>query len=893
MTTFWVVPHTHWDREWYEPHDVFRARLVRMIDGLLDLLEAEPDYRFTLDGQSAAFEDYLEIRPEERRRVERAVERGQLEIGPFLILLDEFTCDGETIVRNLEQGIASARRVGPEMRVGYLPDMFGHTAQMPQILRGFGIDDACMWRGIPGSVDKHAFMWEALNGDEVRVEYLWDGYGNALKLFDPLEKMPQLVAGYAAEHASWFMGEDIAGWFGSDHTAPRPDLADIVRAYNDGGHELTMRIATVGELISSRGHSDGALSALPRIVGEMRSSARGNILAGVLSIRTNIKAAMARAERALTTAERLDVLLGGPSRMAFFERGWRLVIESTAHDSVTGCGHDATAEQVENRLDVAHHTAVGALDITLPGLAALAPAGGVAVFNQTGWPRRVQAELVTEEQSLPETVQVLEDLPAVIGDESIRTEDLPKVLRRIHGQELFGKLIRGWTWEGDELTFEVAPEAAGDFDLSVFAEALDERVREHHADKVWRVRTVVPPSKRVLVAGEVGGMSAIGLTTDGSTVKSPVRVEQMVLDNGLVRVEVREDGLVDATDLITGNAVVGALGLVDDGDCGDSYNYGKVSDDPVVEPSRVDVEVLERGPLRGRILVRRTLRLPEGLQPDDRSRRSGALVDLHVETLLELREGESFLRVVVSTTNNVKDHRLRVLVPTMKGAVATSASAGQYGVTERGRTAEGGWGEYPLPTFPGYRFVHAGGVGVLLDKLVEYEVVDREPNDALALTVLRSVGLMSVNLHPLRDEPAGSEVPTPGAQYLGEHVELRFGLDLRSPEWSDSEIMRRSEAFRFEPVVVAGTGSEVGALSAGVEARGQVVLESLRRLEGVVEARLVNYSRSDQPMHLAAEGSWDRCDMTGGVIEPDIDVRDHVVPAGSIVTIRRSDGDLG
>lgn len=126
-----VVPHTHWDREWYEPHDVFRLRLVEMIDGLLDMLEAEPEMRFTLDGQTAAIEDYLAIRPQARGRVERAVAAGQLALGPFLILLDEFCCDGETIVRNLELGRAGARALGGSMAVGYLPDMFGHAAQTP------------------------------------------------------------------------------------------------------------------------------------------------------------------------------------------------------------------------------------------------------------------------------------------------------------------------------------------------------------------------------------------------------------------------------------------------------------------------------------------------------------------------------------------------------------------------------------------------------------------------------------------------------------------------------------------------------------------------------------------------------------------------------------------
>lgn len=892
MNRLWIIPHTHWDREWYEPHDVFRARLVRMMDRLLDLLETEPDYRFTLDGQSVAIWDYLEIRPEEQERVEAAVGRGQLALGPFQILLDEFGCDGESVIRNLELGIRAARRLGGEMRVGYLPDMFGHAAQMPQFLHGFGITDAAMWRGVPDEVRRHAFQWEALNGDSVRAEYLWDGYGSALKLFEPLEKLPQLVADYAAQNAEWFMGEDIAGMYGTDHLLPRPDLAEIVHGYNEQGHDVTMRIATLEEVVASRDHDPSALARLPRVVGEMRAAARGNLLPGVLSIRPALKSAMAEAERALLTAERLDALTGGASRTSFFERGWGLVVESTAHDSVTGCGVDPTAEQVETRLHVATHSARGVLDTVLDSLGALAPRGSVAMFNQLGWARRVQAELVAEGTRPPEGTQQLELLPTVLGDESLTTRALPRLLRRIHGQELFGKQIRGWSWEGDDLRFEVADQADGEFDLSVFAAAVEQRVQESDPEKVWRVGTVVPPSQRLLVAGELGGLSAgaVGPRDDGPA-GEPVRFEDGLLGNGLVEVRFRDDGLVDVRDLSSQAALVGALGLTDEGDCGDTYNYGPTEDAAVTAPSEVGIEVLESGPLRGRVRIRRSYLVPAGLSAADRRRRGDDLVEMTVDTTVELRESEPFLRVRVQTVNPARDHRLRVLVPTLHRDISGSASAGQYGVTERGRDAEGGWGEHPLPTFPATRFVHAGEVGVLLDRLVEYEVVGGADVDRVALTVARCVGLMSVNLHPLRDEPAGSELPTPGAQYLGREVSLDFGIDLRSPAWSDSRIMRHSELFRFDPVRTVGTGAAAGEAAVGLSTHGEVVLESLRRLDDGLEARLVNYSHSPMPLRVRAEGAWDRCDLSGSVLERGLDLWDAQVPAAGIITIRRSHGD--
>lgn len=888
-TRLWLIPHTHWDREWYEPHDVFRARLVAMMDRLLDTLERERDYVFTLDGQSAAIEDYLEIRPEHTRRVEEAVARGQLALGPWRILLDEFTCDGESIVRNLEHGIASARRLGREMRVGYLPDMFGHAAQTPQILRGFGLADASLWRGVTGRITTHSFLWEALDGSAVRVEYLWDGYGSALKLFEPPEKAAALIKDYLRDNASWFGGEDVAGMFGTDHMAPRPDLVDIVRGLRVADGRVEVRLGTLEQLVASRDHSPEALAALPRVRGELRSHARGNLLPGVFSIRPNIKAAMAAAERALTVAERLDAVVGGTSRAEFFRRGWGLVIESSAHDSATGCGVDATAEQVETRLRVASHTARGATDIALAEMGAGVPVGALAAFNPSGWARDVQAELLVEgEEPLP-GAQVLEELPRIIGDERIASRDLDKIVRRIHGQELFGRRIRSWTWGDEELRFVVARHADGDFELAPFVATLRAKQADSEPGRLWRVITEIPPTRRVLVTAHAEGMGIARLGVDLPVLdRAPVKAGERAIGNDLVSAEIGPSGAVRIADHVTGVAIDDALVLVDEGDRGDTYNVGPLRTGAVRTASAVEVTVLERGPLRGRLLLRRSYELPVGLADGDRGVRSAKTVRQTVDTVLELRAGEPFLRVTVSLVNAARDHRLRILLPTLERGVTTSASAGQYGVTVRGRESEGGWGEYPLPTFPATRFVHAAGTAALLDRLVEYEVMDGEEGpDQIALTVLRSVGLMSVNVHPLRDEPAGSELPTPGAQYLGTPVELRFAVDLGAAAWNTGALLKHSDLFRLDPVLAPGRGGSTVSPFLCLTTGGDVALESLRRIDRSVEARFVNYLDEPRPLRARAQGAWRRCDLTGAVEGAPVDLWGLVARPGEIVTVRR------
>ena len=183
QTIIHLVPHTHWDREWYRPFQSFRMQLVDLVDRVLEMLEADPDFAFTLDGQLATIDDYLEIRPEQTERLKRHVAGGRLAIGPWQILMDEFLVSGETLVRNLEMGWARALDFGEPMHVGYLPDMFGHVAQMPQILRRAGLADAVVWRGVPAAVDRHAFRWESPDGSWVRGEYMPSGYGNAAGMF--------------------------------------------------------------------------------------------------------------------------------------------------------------------------------------------------------------------------------------------------------------------------------------------------------------------------------------------------------------------------------------------------------------------------------------------------------------------------------------------------------------------------------------------------------------------------------------------------------------------------------------------------------------------------------------------------------------------------------------
>lgn len=876
-----LVPHTHWDREWYEPFHVFRYRLVTVLDSVLSMAEADPRFRFTLDGQTAAIEDYLEIKPENRQRVEALVAAGQLALGPWHILLDEFLCSGETIVRNLQLGMAGAAALGGTMKVGYLPDMFGHVAQMPQILRLGGIEHACLWRGVPSEVSEHAFSWEAPDGSAVRVEYLFDGYGNALDLLAIPEKIPAALVGYRDRTKERWGGAPILGMLGTDHMAPDPRLMEYVDRFGDGSFPIS--VGTVEDYVRGFAHDGPART----VRGELRSHARGNILPGVFSIRRSLKVAMSRAESLVLEAERLSATHTTADFEPYLGMAWRRIIESSAHDSVVGSGTDETVQQVDARLQAAAHLARSVRDDVLTRVARNMPADAFAVVNSLPFARNALVELTIPRESTDEhlvaegaggvtfPVQPIGELPTVLGDETMDASVLvPRVMNRIHGRELFGQLIDGYRIEPGLLEFSVAEVPASPmFDIGEFASALEAAVDRRPGP--WQLRILAQRRTRVLVDVPVpaSGVAPVRVRPGAAVAcDDAARLLGRGVANGVVSACVEADGTLTVTGA-DGTVLRGVGALVDGGDSGDTYNYGPPERDVLVSrPSNVRTEVLEEGPLRAVIRIIRDYEWPRALDPETRGR-SEETVLVPVVMDVELRRGEPFVRLSLRFRNQAADHRLRLHVP-LPEPVSGSASEGQFAVTERGLTAEGGGGEHPLPTFPAYRFISAGPATVLVREATEYEIVDARE---IALTVLRAVGSISVNVHPLRDEPAAAEIPVPGAQELGTEMSVELAVIPCATGWSEARAVRLSDRFCSPAAVVRGRkrgSTELSALSEGLRLEGRNVrMTSLRRVAAGLEVRLVLLSDQREEARLA--GHFERItaiDLTGAALsEADAD----------------------
>jgi glycosyl hydrolase family 38/alpha mannosidase-like protein len=869
-----LVPHTHWDREWYEPFQVFRMRLVELVDELLDSMEADERLAFTLDGQVATVDDYLEIRPEHRARIERLIAAGRLAIGPWQILMDEFLVSGETMVRNLQIGWEAAQGYGAAMPVGYLPDMFGHVAQMPQILRRAGLRHAVVWRGVPAAIDRNAFTWRSPDGSSVRAEYLVGGYGNGAYLLAIPERLAEKVGRYVASSRAFYGDRSILAMYGTDHAVPSPRLASIVADANAQRQDVVVTIETLTTYIRAFDASvadpdepDPAIA--PVWQGELRSAARANMLMNVTSARIDIKQAAGRAERTLERyAEPFAALHGATWPRRFLDLAWRRVIDNSAHDSICGCSQDAVVDQVLTRYAEADEIGRGLVAAALRPIAKRAPRGSVVVANPSPWERadvievdlHVPATWDAVELELPDgsrvAAQLVERPDTVLRRLPLAGRDIPELFaRRLHGRELFGHSLDGHVVRRDgpvPQLFLLMDDSAAPADFDV--DALIDAVRDETAarpDEPWEVVVIRGDRRRLAAAVPTGSLGAtvvravepLAGAAAGDRQGGVVVVDDRRLSNGLVTVTIEEDGTAAVEG--AGSRLEGVGRLVDGGDYGDTYNYGPPGNDLLVsEPTRVTVRVVEHGPVRGAIEIERTYPWPVGLAPDGTSRsETRALVD--VTTRLELRAGEPFVRVGISFTNEGRDHRLRFHVP-LPAATDHSSAEGQFAVVDRGLTTEAGHGEVPTPTFPAHGFVHAAGVTVLLDHVTEYELVGGRE---LALTILRSTGLISRNDNPSREDPAGPEVLVPDAQLLGP---WRFGFAVmpHSGTWSDAGVLAAAEAYRL-PFVTAPGRAPVDARAEdtpGLSVRGEgVVLTALRRVDADLEVRLV--AESPRPTH--------------------------------------------
>jgi alpha-mannosidase len=419
------------------------------------------------------------------------------------------------------------------------------------------------------------------------------------------------------------------------------------------------------------------------------------------------------------------------------------------------------------------------------------------------------------------------------------------------------------------------PPAGAILDPYEAAEAVQQAIAADPAGMA-RVEIITRPRHRVLTrVTDVPGFGWARCRPDPLDVAPVEAVGRTGLGNGLVELEVDP---TDGTWSLGGRPGYGRL--VDDGDVGDTYNYCPPATDTVVDrPASVEVEVLEAGPLRGRITITATYAWPERT---DAAQRHGAR-SVEVRTLLELRAGEDLVRVRHELDNPCTDHRLRVWFPLPEPATSSRAES-VFGSVERGLTAEGGPNELGLPTFPMRRFVEAGGLTVATDGLLEYELVDIDEGAGtagqLALTLLRCTGLISQGPMPYRPVPAGPQIETGDAQMPGRQVlEYAVATSGRNPYAiaEDAFLPLVRARTRSGVAGLAGLGTITPPIAPGavdwIADRGSPLtvtgaeVSSVTRSDGRLSVRVFNPTGEEAVVSFDGRRGW-LVDLRGRTLEP-------------------------
>lgn len=864
-----VVPHTHWDREWYEPFQTFRLNLVRLVDDLLDLMERDPSYRhFLLDGQLAALDDYLEIRPENEGRLRALAAAGRITVGPWYILMDEFLVSGETIVRNLQKGIVRGSAFGGVMEVGYLPDMFGHIAQMPQILAEAGFADTVVWRGVPSAVDRTAFLWAAPDGSSVRAEYLVAGYGNGAALPEDAKQLVRRLSAMEEEFASFLpaVGPMLL-MNGSDHLRPQPWLGRVVAEANELQDAFDLSIDTLAGYLAGTSR-DG----LAEWQGELRSGYRSNLLMGVGSNRVDVKQAASRAERSLEQlAEPLSALFLPPEAWpgSFLDLAWTLVIRNAAHDSICACSVDDVVDAVLHRFAEARHIGEGLADQAVQAVGRSMADAGPVVVNPSAQARGGLVDVVVPAAGdVGPDVQVLSErsgLPGTITLDGSTVRDMLGMLQgaRIDDQAYVTDVSLAEDETGLDVTVVIGPEPREGVPVEEVKRELFTRLTARPDTEV-RLTIDQPPVRRLLARQEPvpgfgwGRFAPAPLAHPAACTGDPAT--GLTLANGLVTVEVDPGTGTFALD-----GVPGFGRLVDGGDHGDTYNYSPPTRDTVVDvPDSVALVVGERGPVRATLDIVSTYTWPEYV--DGGSHARAGTREVVVTTTLELRAEEPAVRVRTRFTNPSRDHRLRVHLP-LPHPTSTSSAECAFTVVERGLTAEGRAEEFGLPTFPSRRFVQAGGLTVVHEGLLEYELIDIDDGAdgpvaaTLALTLLRATGMLSRLGLSMRPLPAGPMLALDGPQMLGP-VDVTYALAVRDVDpydLADDILVPLAVTGSFGGGERSGRGSELTVDGARVSA--------VRRDAGALEVRVFNPTAAETTVRLPGRTGW-LVDLRGRPVAP-------------------------
>lgn len=645
---------THWDREWYQDFQGFRARLVKMTNALLSLIENDPEYRtFHFDGQTVVLEDYLEIAPERREELAARIREGRILIGPWYVMPDELLVSGESIIRNLMKGHKIAKDFGVEpWKFGYVCDCFGHIAQLPQILSGFGIKHSLLGRGMNESMPTYSY-WTSPDGSKTLNFMLepYFGYGNfKSRVYDPIPKAnrgvdnPEIV-----DRIKKFVDGELERtdgvpvvivMDGLDHAQAEPNTTAYINKMRELYPEAEVHHVDLNRAFEVIEKMD---IDLPTVAGELnKTSIRSNpylhLITNTLSSYYPIKRANDICQTLLEKRiEPLGVMaMDGPVSInrSYINLAYRYLIQNHPHDSICGCSIDQVHKDMEYRFDQV---------LEISDMLTCEYLYGTPDYNRN---QKGNEGILRFTNTLPYDIERTMEVELRFLPEFKAVYYEPFGYEKINAFKIYDK-------DGNEIPYK----------LNSIKRNSSTPIYEDYAkcfDKHNVTLTVKVPAF---------GYSEYKVVPVSTSVRYLKHLTSGLsfAENECLRVDINTNGTLKLTDKKNGRVYDNLCSLLDDGEIGDGWMHVNPADDFSVSSvgGSAVIEKIEDGAARVVFRVTRTMSLPECLITDDHGkRRSGKRVELKVEMDVGVAENQPYVDVNVRTVNTAADHRLKLMLPT-------------------------------------------------------------------------------------------------------------------------------------------------------------------------------------------------------------------------------------
>ncbi|CDT77895.1 Putative sugar hydrolase [Vibrio coralliirubri] len=757
-----ITPHMHWDREWYFTTEESRILLVNNMEEIMNRLESDPEYKYyVLDGQTAVLEDYFAIKPENTERVKALVEAGKLIIGPWYSQTDTMQVSGESIVRNMMYGIRDCMKFGDAMKIGYLPDSFSMSSQLPMIYNGFDITRAMFWRGCSErhGTNKTEFLWQSNDGSEVTAQVLPLGYAIG-------KYLPQDEEGLRARLDKYFpvlekpsVTKDILLPNGHDQMPIQKDIFEVMDKLREIYPDREFSMSRYEEVFEK---VEAARDQLDTIKGEFNDGKYMRVHRTISSTRMDIKLIHAEIENKIVNIlEPLASIawtLGFEYHHGLIEKMWKESMKNHAHDSIGCCCSDKVHAEILNRYILADDMATNLIHFYKRKIVDHMPdregCDKLAMFNLSPYER---------EEVVNTTITIRAQEFSIFDENENPVEYFIQDKRQIDP----GKVDRQIVHYGNYDPFM-------EFDI--------------------QIKRTVP---------------AMGFTTlhiQGNE-KGAVKVAEQkdyLLENEYYRINVNDNGTLTIFDKEAEQVFDQVLRLEDGSDDGDEYDYSPSRQEWLLYSDEFPVETsIDHQGFQSVANIAFRMNVPANLT--EREERTGQNGFVEAQCQVVLKQGSRRIEVRMELDNQADDHRVRVLVPTPYVS-ETVVADNQFGCITRPTNdpamavwEEEKWKEAPVPVYQLMNFAALengkAGMAIMSNGLREFEVIASqgdENRDTFALTLFRGIGVLGKEELLLRPgRPSGIKIPTPDSQVRGKLV-CEFTLCGFSGNHIDANIMAQA-----------------------------------------------------------------------------------------------------